>query len=50
MERLIGRDPHRIDYRHIIHWLVRKLGALRRYVFHKTLFHTLVIRQESFSA
>lgn len=32
MERLIGRDEHRIDYRHIIHTLVRKPGAFRRYV------------------
>jgi hypothetical protein len=33
MDHLIGKDPHRIDYRHIIYSLVRKPGAFRRYVF-----------------
>ena len=37
MERLIGSDKHRIDYRHIIHTLVRKPGAFRRYVFREAL-------------
>jgi transposase len=45
MERLIGRDPHRIDYRHIIHALVRKPGAFRRYVFREALFPTLEFRR-----
>jgi transposase len=45
MERLIGRDPHRIDYRHIIHSLVRKPGAFRRYVFREALFPTLEFRR-----
>lgn len=45
MERLVGRDPHRIDYRHIIHTLVRKPGAFRRYVFREALFPTLEFRR-----
>jgi hypothetical protein len=45
MERLIGRKPHRIDYRHIIHSLVRKPGAFRRYVFREALFPTLEFRR-----
>jgi transposase len=45
MERRIGRDPHRIDYRHIIHTLVRKPGAFRRYVFREALFPTLEFRR-----
>jgi len=45
MERLIGREPHRIDYRHIIHSLVRKPGAFRRYVFREALFPTLEFRR-----
>jgi transposase len=45
MERLIGSEPHRIDYRHIIHSLVRKPGAFRRYVFREALFPTLEFRR-----
>jgi transposase len=45
MERLIGRDTHRIDYRHIIHTLVRKPGAFRRYVFREALFPKLEFRR-----
>jgi transposase len=45
MERLVGRDAHRIDYRHIIHALVRKPGAFRRYVFREALFPTLEFRR-----
>jgi transposase len=45
MERLVGRDAHRIDYRHIIHTLVRKPGAFRRYVFREALFPTLEFRR-----
>jgi transposase len=44
MERLVGRDAHRIDYRHIIHALVRKPGAFRRYVFREALFPSLEFR------
>jgi transposase len=45
MERLVGRDAHRIDYRHIIHALVRKPGAFRRYVFREALFPSLEFRR-----
>ena len=45
MDRLIGKDPHRIDYRHIIHSLVRKPGAFRRYVFREALFPSLEFRR-----
>lgn len=45
MERLIGRGSSRIDYRHIIHTLVRKPGAFRRYVFREALFPTLEFRR-----
>jgi hypothetical protein len=45
MERLVRRDANRIDYRHIIHTLVRKPGAFRRYVFREALFPTLEFRR-----
>ena len=45
MERLVGTDKHRIDYRHIIHTLVRKPGAFRRYVFREALFPSLEFRR-----
>ena len=45
MDRLIGSDTHRIDYRHIIHSLVRKPGAFRRYVFREALFPSLEFRR-----
>src|SRR6201999_1401305 len=40
-----GKDPHKIDYRHIIHTLVRKPGAFRRYVFREALFPSLDFRR-----
>ena len=45
MARLVGRERHRIDYRHIIHTLVRKPGAFRQYVFREALFPTLDFRR-----
>jgi transposase InsO family protein len=37
----IGRDQaHYIDYRHIIHWLVRKPGAFSNYRYRSDLFPT----------
>ncbi|MBS1859981.1 MAG: IS21 family transposase [Acidobacteria bacterium] len=45
MDRLIGADTCRIDYRHIIHTLVRKPGAFRNYVFRDALFPTLEYRR-----
>ena len=44
MDRIIGSGKHRIDYRHIIHTLVRKPGAFRRYVFREALFPSLDFR------
>ena len=38
--RLRGRKKHRINYRHIIDWLVRKPGAFEDYVYREELFPT----------
>jgi hypothetical protein len=38
--RLRGRGKHRIDYRHIIDWLVRKPGAFDNYRYREDLFPT----------
>lgn len=40
MPRLRGRRRHRVDYRHIIDWLVRKPGALENYRYRDELFPT----------
>jgi hypothetical protein len=40
MPRLRGRQKHRIDYRHIIDWLVRKPGAFENYRYRDALFPT----------
>jgi hypothetical protein len=40
MPRLRGRHKHRVDYRHIIDWLVRKPGALEHYRYRDELFPT----------
>jgi hypothetical protein len=45
MERLRGIDRTRIDYRHLIHSLIRKPGAFQRYVYRDALFPTVVFRQ-----
>jgi transposase len=45
MERLRGQAKHRIDYRHIIGWLVRKPGAFARYVYREDLYPTVVYRR-----
>jgi hypothetical protein len=45
MARLRGTDKHRIDYRHIIWWLVQKPGAFDRYRYREDLFPTLVFRR-----
>ena len=37
MPRLRGRRRHRVDYRHIIDWLVRKPGALENYRYRDEL-------------
>jgi hypothetical protein len=38
--RLHGRGKHRINYRHIIDWLVRKPGAFENYQYRDALFPT----------
>ncbi|HZL69822.1 MAG TPA: IS21 family transposase, partial [Candidatus Limnocylindrales bacterium] len=35
---LRGRQKHRVDYRHIIDWLVRKPGAFEHYRYRDELF------------
>jgi len=43
--RLRGQNQQRIDYRHIIHSLVRKPGAFARYCYREELFPTLAFRR-----
>jgi hypothetical protein len=43
--RLRGRGKYRIDYRHIVHSLVRKTGAFAHYRYREELFPTLTFRQ-----
>ena len=38
LPRLRGRGKHRVDYRHIIDWLVRKPGAFENYRYREELF------------
>lgn len=38
MPRLRGRGKHRIDYRHVIDWLVRKPGAFADYRYQAEMF------------
>jgi hypothetical protein len=45
MERLRGQSKHRIDYRHVIDWLVRKPGAFARYVYREDLYPSLTFRR-----
>jgi hypothetical protein len=40
LPRLRGRGKYRIDYRHIIEWLVRKPGAFENYRYQEDLFPT----------
>ncbi len=43
--RLIGKEVHRINYRHVIDSLLRKPGGFRRYRYRDDLFPSLVFRQ-----
>jgi hypothetical protein len=54
LPRLRGSERHKIDYRHIIDWLVRKPGAFANYRYRSDLFPTShfriaydVLRQQS---
>jgi hypothetical protein len=40
LDRLRGQHRHRVDYRHIIDWLVRKPGAMANYRYRDELFPT----------
>lgn len=40
LPRLRGEGRHRIDYRHVIDWLVRKPGAFENYCYRDDLFPT----------
>jgi len=42
--RLRGDQTERINYRHIIDWLVRKPGAFERYLYREALFPTSYFR------
>ena len=44
-ERVRGAGLEGIDYRHVVHSLVRKPGAFRRYVYREAMFPTLVFRR-----
>jgi hypothetical protein len=45
MPRLRKEDEHRIDYRHVIGWLVRKPGAFARYRYREDLYPTVTFRR-----
>jgi len=45
LPRLLGKQQHRIDYRHIIWSLVRKPGAFAAYRYHDDLFPTTTFRR-----
>ena len=40
LPRLRGRKRHRVSYRHIIDWLIRKPGAFEQYRYREDLFPT----------
>lgn len=45
MPRLRGEDEHRINYRHVIGWLVRKPGAFARYRYREDLYPSVTFRR-----
>ena len=45
MPRLRKGDEHRIDYRHVIGWLVRKPGAFARYRYREDLYPSVLFRR-----
>src|SRR5512135_1798933 len=40
LPRLRGRGKHKVDYRHVIDWLVRKAGAFEEYRYRDAMFPT----------
>ncbi len=45
LPRLLGRNGHRVNYRHVIWSLVRKPGAFQRYRYREDLFPSVVYRR-----
>ena len=45
IDRVIGRNGHRINYRHVIWSLIQKPGAFARYRYREDLFPTLAFRK-----
>ena len=45
MPRLRKEEEHRIDYRHVIGWLVRKPGAFARYRYREDLYPSVLFRR-----
>jgi hypothetical protein len=45
MPHLRGEDEHRVDYRHVIGWLIRKPGAFARYRYREDLFPSVTFRR-----
>jgi hypothetical protein len=45
VERLLGENRHRINYRHVIWWLVQKPGAFPRYKYREEMFPTVTFRR-----
>jgi hypothetical protein len=44
LPRLRGRNQHRVNYRHVIDWLLRKPGAFAGYRYHADLFPSSLFR------
>ena len=44
LPRLRGRNQHRVNYRHVIDWLVRKPGAFADYLYQADLFPSSLFR------
>jgi hypothetical protein len=44
LQRLRGRQQHRVNYRHVIDWLVRKPGAFANYRYQADLFPSSLFR------
>jgi hypothetical protein len=45
MPRLRGEEEYRVDYRHVVGWLVRKPGAFARYRYREDLFPSVTFRR-----
>jgi hypothetical protein len=45
LERVRGEKQARINYRHLVEWLVRKPGAFARYRYREELFPSVVFRR-----